>query len=1135
MGKCNIIKHAIKITDPQPFKECYRRIPPHLYEEVKAHLQEMVEVGAIRKSFSPWASAVVLVRKKDGGLRFCIDLRKLNNRTIKDGYSLPRIEETLDCLHGAVWFSTLDLKSGYWQVELEEEAKPLTAFTVGPLGFWECEHMPFGLTNAPATFQRLMESCLGELHLNWCIIYLDDIIVFSRTPEEHIHRLRAVFEKLKAAGLKLKPSKCDFFKKEIKYLGHVVSEQGVSTDPDKIKAVTEWPQPTTVTEVRSFLGFVSYYRRFIPNFSKVAKPLNQLLQNLEGSPSQKKKFKVHWGPEQQEAFEALPRLCTESPVLAYADFKAPFILHTDAIGEGLGAVLYQVQEGRQRVIAYASRSLSKSEKNYPVHKLEFLALKWAITDKFHEYLYGSQFQVYTDNNPLTYVLTTAKLDATGHRWVAALSNYTFSIIYKPGKGHKDADALSCIKWPEAMELDPQTVHAVCEGVQAPHGKVETLCQGAHVVDALSKDRATPGMTSLEWCHIQAQDPILSHIIRELHNKTIGRMKIKVGMPSEMKALIRNRAQLTLKHGVLYKNKKVNARTKQLLVIPQSHRQRAIEGCHDHVGHLGQDRVLDLLRDRLYWPGMHADVVSYINSCPRCLRRKSQQDKAPLVNIETSQPLELIHLDYLKIQPSKGNIENVLVITDHFTRYAQAFPSKTQTALTTAKLLWNNFILHYGFPDKIISDQERNFESELIGHLCQLAGVQKLRTSPYHPQTNGQCERFNGTLLNMLGTLTPEQKKDWKSHVPALVHAYNCTRNTATGFSSYFLLFGREPRLPVDVEFGLQRGGQKGSPGESNYISQLKKRLQFAYRKAKCMAQKQQARHRGLYNLRCRGATLSVGDLVLVKQTAWKGRHKIQDRWEDREYQVEDQPTPGIPVYTVKSLSGGQTKVLHRNLLLPLQGRLRQEGETVAEGVTDSEEEEEERAVTPCVTRAPKSGPRNISKPQDDLTPVESEASSVADLSFHSLDGGSNEENAYDSLSSHTTASSSTSADPQSTETKSPVPDSITESQFSAVMPYHEDSGHTSTEVFTEISNTKPHSSQQHSDSLNTLETTQVSQANETPPPSPVPRRSTRSTRGTPPVCFGRVITHGTRISNMFNSPVNRQTLFVTSMPTILLN
>ena len=207
-------------------------------------------------------------QKKHGGLRFCIDLCKLNNRTIKDGYSLPRIEDTLDCLHGAAWFSTLDLKSGYWQVELEEEAKPLTAFTMGPLGFSGCECMSFGLTNAPATFQRLMESCLGESHLNWCIIYLDDIIVFSWTPEKHLHRLKAVFNKLRAARLKLKPPKCDLFKQQINYLGHVISKEGVSTDSEKIKSVTEWPQPTTVTEVRSFLGFVSYYRRFIQNFPK---------------------------------------------------------------------------------------------------------------------------------------------------------------------------------------------------------------------------------------------------------------------------------------------------------------------------------------------------------------------------------------------------------------------------------------------------------------------------------------------------------------------------------------------------------------------------------------------------------------------------------------------------------------------------------------------------------------------------------------------------------------------------------------------------------------------------------------------------------------------------------------------------
>ena len=265
--------------------------------------------------------------------------------------------------------------------------------------------------------------------------------------------------------------------------------------------------------------------------------------------------------------------------------------------------------------------------------------------------------------------------------------------------------------------------------------------------------------------------------------------------------------------------------------------------------------------------MHTEVASYINSCPRCLRRKSQPDQALLLNLEVTQQLELIHLDYLKIGPSKGNVENVLIITDHFAGYAQTFPSKTQTALAAAKLLWNNFILHYSFPSKIITDQGINFESELLENLCQVAGVKKLRTSPYHPQTNGQCKHFNRTLLNMLGTLTPEQKKDWKSHAPVLVHAYNCTKNTATGFSPYYLLFGREPRLPVDIEFGLQRGSQKGSLGESSYISQLKRTLKFAHNKAKQMAKRQQAKHRELYDQRWRGSELEVGDLALVEGQA----------------------------------------------------------------------------------------------------------------------------------------------------------------------------------------------------------------------------------------------------------------------------
>ena len=331
MGRTNLVKHHIKLTDPAPFKEAYRRIPPQMYDEVKAHIQEMLDLGAIRPSNSPWASAIVLVRKKVGRLRFCIDLRKLNNRTVKDTYSLPRIESILDSLGGAQIFSTLDLKAGYWQVEMAEECKAYTAFTCGPLGFYECDTMPFGATNAPATFQRLMHDCLGELNMNWCIVYLDDIIIFSDTKEEHLKRLEAVFQKLCAAGLKLKPSKCFFFREEIEYLGHVVSGKGISISPKKIEAVSKWPTPRTVYDVRSFLGFVGYYRRFIKNFSKITKPIREVITGLENqSKRAAKNTYIEWSDAADTAFEQLRAMCVSTPILAFPNYQLPFTLHTDS-------------------------------------------------------------------------------------------------------------------------------------------------------------------------------------------------------------------------------------------------------------------------------------------------------------------------------------------------------------------------------------------------------------------------------------------------------------------------------------------------------------------------------------------------------------------------------------------------------------------------------------------------------------------------------------------------------------------------------------------------------------------------------------------------------------------------------------
>ena len=459
IGFTTTIKHPIRLLDNIPIRVPHRRIAPNQLDEVKRHIQKLLNQGIIRKSSSPYASAVVIVRKKDNSIRLCVDYRALNAKTIKDAYPLPRIVETLDILHGAKFFSSIDLAQGYHQVAMEEDDIHKTAFRVGSGGLYEYTRMPFGLCNSPATFQRLMEACLGDENFETLVLYLDDILVFSSTIEEHIERLDGVFTKLKEHGLKIKPSKCHFFRKEVKYLGHIVSEEGVSTDPAKTEAIRTWPKPKTEKELRSFLGIAGYYRRFVQNFAKIAAPLHSILSKPEKSKSKtkmkSKQFVKLWNDNCDKAFETLKEKLTTTPVLGYPDFSKEFILEIDASFEGLGAVLSQERPTGNVVIAYASRSLRPTEKNmnnYSSMKLEFLGLKWAITEKFREYLLGSKCVVYTDNNPLSH-LQTAKLGATEMRWASQLAQFDFTVKFRSGKVNRNADALS--RKPISQETKPK--------------------------------------------------------------------------------------------------------------------------------------------------------------------------------------------------------------------------------------------------------------------------------------------------------------------------------------------------------------------------------------------------------------------------------------------------------------------------------------------------------------------------------------------------------------------------------------------------------------------------------------------------------------------------------------------------------
>ena len=733
-----------------------------------------------------------------------------------------------------------------------------------------------------------------------------------------------------------------------------MSGKGISTNPKKIEAVSKWPTPKTVYDVRSFLGFVGYYRRFIKNFSRITKPIREVITGLENqSKRSAKKTYIEWSDAADVAFEHLKAMCVSTPILAYPDYQLPFTLHTDSSTDGLGAVLYQKQDGKLRVIAYASRSVSKAESNYPAHKLEFLALKWAVCEKFHEYLYGSKsFEVFTANNPLTYVLTSAKLDACGQRWVAKLANYNFSIKYRCGVSNTEADALSRIKWPEALSdnvdiengcMDTHVINAILTGAVTKSSLIESVSCSAKVIPT-ELDRDTGKLSDINWIKEQRFDPNLGVIIRLIESGQLTKRKLQGKDSSEVKSFLRNKKRLKLVKDVLYRksfsDNSTSKKTLWQLVVPKHFRERTLLGCHDDVGHQGILRTLSLLRERFYWPGMQEEATQHVLKCSRCLRRKTPPQVAPLQPIVVTQPLELVHMDYLSLEPSKGNIENVLVITDHFTRYALAYPSKTQTAQATARILWDNFICHYGFPEKFISDQGRNFESDLIKELCKIAGVKKVHTTPYHPQGNGQCERFNSTLCNMLGTLSEEEKSDWKSHLGCMTHAYNCTKHASTTYSPYYLMFGRHPRLPIDVEFGLNKPNCSDNSSKSRYIQKLRRRLNYAFQKASKYSDQQASKYKHSYDKSVKGPQLHENDLVLVKIVAHKGRHKLQDRWEPEEYVVIEQPIAGTPVYRVKPVNGDNVRTLHRNLLLPLGVKLEPDYES-DDSILEEDSDEDE--------------------------------------------------------------------------------------------------------------------------------------------------------------------------------------------------
>uniref|UniRef100_A0A667ZAE4 Gypsy retrotransposon integrase-like protein 1 n=1 Tax=Myripristis murdjan TaxID=586833 RepID=A0A667ZAE4_9TELE len=812
-------------------------------------------------------------------------------------------------------FSTLDLASGYNQVPVTEVDRPKTAFCT-PFGLFEWNRMPFGLWNAPSTFQRLMQRIFGDQQNQSLLLYLDDIVVYSSTVEQHLERLKVVLGRLQHEGLKAKLSKCSFFQKEVSYLGHVISGDGVSTDSSKIEVVANWPVPTTVSDLRSFLGFSSYYRRFVDGFAKLAAPLHKVVAECGGSRTGRKSdcavIKC-WTDECQQCFEALKTRLTTAPVLAYADFSLPFILEVDASHGDLGAVLSQEQAGKVRPIAYASRGLKPTERNmanYSSMKLEFLALKWAMTEKFREYLLGNKCVVYTDNNPLSH-LSSAKLAATEQRWAAQLASFDFELKYRSGRSNKNADALSRQHPP-----GPQDMEAMLPGTAMPKPLQQAL-RLRKVEATQAAIVAMPQHTSTEICALQQADPVIQELLEFWGRKQRPSREKRERLSRSALALLRQWDHLVEKDGVLYCQvfRPDGAETVLQLLLPSALCSEVLTQVHQEHGHQGVERTLALLRSRCFWPGMSSDVAQWCQTCERCQVAKDVHPKANsyMGHLLASRPNEVLAIDYTTLEPAQNGVEDVLVMTDVFSKYTVAVPTRDQRAATVAKVLVSEWFYKFGVPARIHSDQGRNFESSLIQQLCNLYGIVKSRTTPYHPEGNGQCERFNRTLHNLLRTLPTSRKRDWNACLPQVLYCYNTTPHQATGESPFFLMFGQEPRLPVDFLLGRVESPAGGSVHE--WVQEHQARLQVAFEGARGRLQQAADRRRRTHDQHVRDLPLSEGQLVFLRDFSARGPHKTRDRWRSVKYRVLRAPNQGGSVYTIGPVDDlTKVKQVHRSML-----------------------------------------------------------------------------------------------------------------------------------------------------------------------------------------------------------------------------
>ena len=721
-----------------PSRPPYRMAPIQL-QELDRQLKELLQQGLIQPSVSPYGAPVLFVRKKDGSSRLCVDYRALNQITVKNRYALPRIDDLMDQLQGARYFSKIDLRSGYHQVPIAPDDVPKTAFRTR-YGHYEFRVLPFGLTNAPATFMRLIHDVLRPYLDQFVVAYLDDILIYSKTKHDHYEHLRTILELLRKQKLYAKPSKCEFLKEQLNFLGHLVSAKGITPDPEKLAVINDWPPLRSVKEVQSFLGLANYYRRFVPAFATIAKPLTMLLQ---------KDVNFRWTDSEQASFDEIKRLLTSAQVLQLPDPQRPFIVSTDASNYAIGAVLQQRDEhGNIHPVAFESKTLNPAELRYPIREKELRAIIHAL-DKWRPYLFGNRVIIQTDHESLRYLKTQPKLTPRLARWLDFLEEFDYEIQYKPGKDNVVPDAIS---------------------------RRPDLHDHAEAIDMIQ---------------IQLEQPILQEIKDTTRTDDFAKEIIEqLGQTEPPRHVARH---FTEQDGFLLFEDRI--------YVPKPCRFEILKNHHDTplAAHGGFHKTYELISRDYYWPNMSKEIKRYVLTCDACQRNKT---RTTLPN-GLLQPLPIPHepwqevtLDLITSLPrTQRNHDAVIVFVDKLTKMIHIAPTQTQcSAVQVARLFLHHVIRLHGVPQRIISDRDPRFTSRFWQELHRLFGTKLNISTAAHPQTDGQTERANRILEEMLRAYVNYKTDDWDLWLDTAEFAYNNSINATTQSTPFRLNYGRDPTM-----------------------------------------------------------------------------------------------------------------------------------------------------------------------------------------------------------------------------------------------------------------------------------------------------------------------------------------------------